>query len=87
MLIKASDLKQKEVINMCDGRRLGSICDFEINMPSGQICAVYVPGPAKWYQLMRPQAEYEIPWSCVKRIGDDVVLVELEQSFFIKYGE
>ena len=32
-----SELKEKEVINICDGKRLGSICDLEIDSMTGKI--------------------------------------------------
>ena len=33
---KFSDLQEKEVINICDGRRLGFVGDLELDIPSGE---------------------------------------------------
>ena len=84
-ILKASDLRNREIVNITDGRRLGHVIDFEINIISGQICALFVPGPSKWFQVINPAPDHRIPWQCIKRIGDDVILVELDSGFFIKY--
>ena len=36
-MIKASDLREKEVINITDGTRLGLIEDVEVNLDKGRI--------------------------------------------------
>ena len=37
------ELKCKEVVNLCDGSKLGNICDLEIDEKSGRIEAIIVP--------------------------------------------
>lgn len=77
-----SDLREKEVINICDGKRYGHPIDIELN---DQACAValVVPGQTGWKGMLRGVREgIVIPWSYVRRIGDDVILVELNASFF-----
>ncbi len=71
-----SDLREKEVINVCDGRRLGKPTDMGLNENA---CAVslIVPGCGGWKGFSKgPREEIEIPWSRIRRIGDDVILVE-----------
>ncbi len=76
-----SDLKQKDVINICDGRKLGKPIDLIL---SEQACveALVVPGASGGILgLLRPDHEgYVIPWRQVRRIGDDVILVEVSES-------
>ena len=38
-----SCLQEKEVINICDGRRLGCVCDLEMDAISGKICTLIIP--------------------------------------------
>ena len=38
-----SCLQEKEVINICDGRRLGCVCDLELDAISGKICTLIIP--------------------------------------------
>ena len=39
-----TDLRQKEVVNLCDGKRLGCICDVIIDVTCGKVEAIVVPG-------------------------------------------
>ena len=41
------ELKEKDVINRCDCKKLGQICDLVIDECSGQICSIIVPGPPR----------------------------------------
>ena len=45
--MRICELKEKEVINVCSGRRLGCIADVEINICTGEIEAIVIPGPGK----------------------------------------
>ena len=76
MPIKFTQLQCKEVICICDGRRLGYISDVQVEVPEGIIRAIVVPGPCKFLGLWGQQDEYCIPWCCVKKIGPDIVLVD-----------
>ena len=78
--MKLSDLRYKEVINECDCRRLGSICDVEFDCKTGCICSFIVPGQSKFCGLFGRDTEIVIPFKCVKQIGDDIVLVCVEES-------
>ena len=68
-----SQLKQKEVINTCDGARLGNVCDLDLS-PDGRILALVVPGPFSIQTVFRSDG-VAIPWSCVSMMGEDVILV------------
>lgn len=70
-------LKNKEVVNMRDGSAVGCICDLEIDPCTGQIIRLILPGEgiAAFFSAKK---RISIPWRCVERIGDDVILVRLE---------
>ncbi len=77
-----SELKSKEVINICDGRRLGRAIDLVIG---DQACveAIVVPGAYSIKHMLKGMREgIVIPWNRIRRIGDDVILVELDANFF-----
>ncbi|MGE5678799.1 MAG: YlmC/YmxH family sporulation protein, partial [Pseudomonadota bacterium] len=46
-MIKISELKQREVINLSDGRKLGIVYDVEIDMEKGMIDAIIMPGTGR----------------------------------------
>ncbi len=72
-----TDLQCKEVICVNDGRRLGFIADVQISVPEGNVLAVVVPGPCRILGLVGRHDDFVIPWSCVRRIGPDIVLVDI----------
>ncbi len=74
---RASDLEAREVINIVDGRRLGSIIDVEFSLEDGRITAIVVPGSPKILGLFGRGDEVVIPWDKIKKIGADVILVEV----------
>lgn len=76
MLTKTSELREREVVNILDGRRLGLASDLEIEANTGRIIAIVVPGPGKFLWLFGKNEEFIIPWERIKKIGIDVILVE-----------
>lgn len=75
---RVTDMRCKEVINVKDGQRLGFISDVEVEIPEGQVCALIVPGPCRFFGLLGRKDDFVIPWRCIRRIGEDIVLVEME---------
>lgn len=71
------DLRRKEVINMRDGARLGRICDLEVDQCSGLIRSIVVPGPPRFFGILRSDEELVIPYDRISKIGDDVILVDV----------
>ena len=76
MSMNFTQLHCKEVICISDGRRLGFISDARVELPDGNITAIIVPGPGRMFGLVGPRDDYVIPWSCIRRIGPDIVLVD-----------
>ncbi|MEX2104948.1 MAG: YlmC/YmxH family sporulation protein [Bacilli bacterium] len=79
-MIKISDFQTKDVVNVIDGRKLGQVSDLELDLKSGRIDAIVVPGPGKFFGLMGGGQELIIPWKHIVKIGLDVVLVKLEDN-------
>ncbi len=73
-----SDLRRKELINVCDGARLGSVCDLELDDCTGTVCSLIAPGPARFMGLLRGPEEIVIPYCKIQKIGDDVILVQAD---------
>ena len=72
-----SDLRCKEVINICNGHRLGFVGDVIINVITGQLTALLIPGPYKFFGIFGREDDYLIQWECIKRIGEDIILIEV----------
>jgi len=76
LLTKTSELREREVVNILDGKRLGLASDLEIEPESGRIKAIVIPGPGKFLWLFGKSEDFVIPWEKIKKIGVDVILVE-----------
>lgn len=76
-MLKASDLKNKEVINLKNNERMGFVCDFEICTSNGEISAILVPDKTKFFLSSKNKA-IRIPWSNISGIGEDIVLVDVD---------
>ena len=73
-----TDLCCKEVICVRDGRRLGFVSDARVEVPEGHVLALIVPGPCRLFGLFGRKDDYVIPWHCIRRIGPDIVLVDIK---------
>ena len=70
------DFRCKEVINVCDGCRLGYVSDLDVRVPEGQVVAIIVYGPGRFFGLFGRGEEFYIPGECIQRIGDDLILID-----------
>lgn len=71
-------MRQKEVINIENGNRLGFVCDIGFDLEEGQIQSLIVPATGKTGLFGKTQ-DIIIPWDSIKKIGNDIVLVDFEQ--------
>ena len=76
METRIADLRYKEVISVADGSRFGYVGDMEIDLDSGQVRALVVPGRRRLFGLLGREEDQYIPWSAVRRFGEDIILVE-----------
>ena len=74
-MCRICDLRQKEVINIIDGARLGYVEDVELDVSNGRILSVVIPGSCRFFGRFGQEADYVIPWGDIQKIGDDIILV------------
>ena len=77
MEISFTELKEKEVINVFDGKKLGRIVDILFDCISGEVKGIVVPGERK---LFHKNEDLFVPLNRLKKIGNDVILVVLQNS-------
>ena len=82
--MRMSELREKEVINICDGERLGNVCDVDFEIKTGRICNLIIPGPCKVLGILGRDQEYIISYEQIQRIGTDVILVVAEREKCLK---
>lgn len=76
METRIAELRYKEVISVEDGTRYGYVGDMEIDLESGQVRALIVPGRRRFFGLFGREEDKVIPWTSVRRFGEDIILVQ-----------
>ena len=73
-----TELRNKDVVNVDTGKKLGKVMDIEFCAQDGCVHAIVVPGEFKLSCALRGEKNgVIIPWERIVRIGDDVILVRL----------
>lgn len=78
-MLSTDKLKNKEVINIGDGRSIGFVSDIEVNLSTGTIDGIVIPGPRSFFTLKNSREnDIFIKWDKIRTVGEDVILVELQ---------
>lgn len=78
-MISTDKLKNKEVINIYDGKSLGFVYDIEVDLERGVIDGIVIPGSRGFMGFFnKGEGDMVIKWDKVRTVGDDVILVDLE---------
>ena len=85
-MLRTSELKSKEVINIVNGESLGRIIDVDVDLSEGNIEGIVVPGEEKLFNLFSTGNDNYIPWSDIYKIGEDVILIKLEKTSNLEGG-
>lgn len=76
MEAKIGDLRYKEIIDVSDGSRYGYPQDVVMEVTSGQVTALIVPGRPRLFGLLGREEDIIIPWTRVRQVGEDIILVD-----------
>lgn len=83
-MVRAYDLKQREVINVVNAERLGYIYDVDIDFETGRIISVIIPGKKSFFNFFSKKNDYVIPWEKIITVGRELVLVKLDGIDIVK---
>lgn len=75
-----SEFQTKDVVDVSDGKKLGNIGDFDINVTTGKIQAIIISGQGRVLGFFGKDEEFVIPWRNIVKIGEDVILVRLNRN-------
>lgn len=70
------DFREKEVVNICDGRKLGVVVEIEFDIADGKLTAIVVAGDCGFFG--KAKNEVIIPWCRIEKIGEDIILVNAD---------
>ena len=68
-----SELQNKDIVSIKDGKKIGNIVDISINN-EGYINGLIIQKVK--FSLFRGTNDEEIKWNQIKKIGEDVILVD-----------
>ena len=74
--ITTTELFCMEVINLCDGAKLGYPNALELCAEEGKISALILPREHGLFSLGKGES-YRIPWCRIECLGEDAILVKL----------
>ena len=76
MIVRIGDLRNRDVISVLDGVRIGQIGDVEFDTQAAVLSAVVVYGRPRLFGLLGHEEDSVIPWQNIRMIGEDAVLVD-----------
>ena len=78
MICRIAELQYKEVIDITNGTRYGFVSDVELDLDRGSIESVIIRGRPRLWGLLGREPDAVFPWSAVRRVGEDIILVDTE---------
>ena len=81
--MRFSDLENKEIINISDGKKLGLVgnCDLTIDLKTGRILEIIIPErDGFWDGFMGKERTMTISWKSIKKIGQDTIIVDINSA-------
>lgn len=74
--MRLSDLQHKDVVNINDGSKIGNIIDIRLD-DKGNMDGLIVEKSKFIISMFTSNNEIEIKWSQIAKIGEDVILVSI----------
>ena len=74
--MRLSDLQNKDVVNIEDGKKIGNIIDVIIDK-EGNMESLIVQKSKFITNLFSNKDEMEVKWKQIQKIGEDVILVSM----------
>ncbi|AEG60172.1 YlmC/YmxH family sporulation protein [Desulforamulus ruminis] len=80
--MRMAELVGKEIVNINNGARLGVIgeSDLTIDVESGAVCSIILPRRNNFINMWVDRQQMVIPWDAIRKIGEEVVIVEMDQG-------
>lgn len=80
-IVRLSELIGKDIVNIQNGSRLGTVADSDlvIEAETGEIESIILPSRTGFWNIW-DKTNLTIPWSAVKKIGAEVIIVDLDDT-------
>ena len=74
--MRLSELQNKTVVNLIDGKNIGNIIDLNID-DKGNAIGLIVEKHKFLISYFSSKKEFSISWDQIEKIGEDVILVKI----------
>ena len=71
-----SELQSKDIVNIIDGKKIGRIID--VTLSDGKIHNLIIEPKRFFLNIFRKGDEVSIKWESIEKIGEDVILIKLD---------
>lgn len=71
--MRLSELQEKDIISLNDGKKLGRIID--VTVEDGRIYNFIIEPKRKFFSFIRKGEEIPVKWEDISKIGTDVILI------------
>ncbi|HAA08474.1 MAG: YlmC/YmxH family sporulation protein [Syntrophomonadaceae bacterium] len=80
--MRLNELVGKEMVNIFDGMRMGTVgeSDMLVNQETGDIVSIILPNRGNAFTFWADRQKLVIPWDAVKKIGREVIVVDLDNT-------
>ena len=75
--MRLSDLQNKYIVNVNDGKNIGNIIDVKIDEENGSIISLVIEPNRTFFSFNKGKIDTEIKWNSIEKIGEDVILVNI----------
>jgi YlmC/YmxH family sporulation protein len=81
-MMRLNDLVGKEMVNIFDGMRMGTVGDSDmlVDSATGRIVSIILPNRGNVLNFWADRQKLVIPWEAVKKVGREVIVVDLDQT-------
>ncbi len=80
MVCSLADLKDKDVINVCNGENLGYADDIRLDTRTAAVTGLILYGKPRYFGIFGAREKSVITYDQIRLIGKDVILVSLEKT-------
>jgi len=74
--MRLSELQNKNLVNVSNGKNIGNIIDVNIDYQSGNIKSFIIESKGSILTFLNKDNDMEVKWNDIQKIGEDVILVE-----------
>lgn len=75
--MRLSELQNKNLVNISNGKNIGNIIDVNIDYQSGNIKSFIIESKGSILTFLNKDNDMEVKWNDIQKIGEDVILVNM----------